>query len=366
MILMDDAPTPLEDELAGRLAAWDDALAAGHVPDGSDTVTAPVELHAPLARGLGMLRRLNGMRRPKASDSTDEAIQIGRRFGRFFVRRVLGRGGFASVFLAYDPQLGREVALKLPHPEALVTPELRERFRIEAQAAAALDHPNLVAVFEADAIGPICYLVTAYCAGGSLSQWLREQATPAPIPLAADWIAQLADGVEHAHARGILHRDLKPGNVLLAEHAPSTIVKVADFGLAKPIESDANLTRTGAVVGTPNYMAPEQTGGKSVAMVATDIYALGAILYELLVGRPPFVADSPIEVLQLVREQEPIAPRKLRLAIPRDLETICLKCLQKDPGQRYTAAAALVDDLRRFLAREPIRARPIGPIEKTT
>jgi tetratricopeptide (TPR) repeat protein len=365
MKLVDDAPTPLEDELAGRLAAWDDALAAGNAPDGSDSVTAPVELHEPLARGLGMLRRLNGMRRSKRSAGADDAVQIGQRFGRFFVRRLLGRGGFASVFLAYDPQLGREVAIKLPHPEALVTPELRERFRIEAQAAAALDHPNLVAVFEADAIGPICYLVTAYCAGGSLAQWLRGQSAPVPIALAAEWIAQLADGVAHAHARGILHRDLKPGNILLTEDSSAaTLVKVADFGLAKPVETDANLTRTGAVIGTPNYMSPEQTGGKLTASPGADIYALGAILYELLVGRPPFVADSPIEVLQLVRDQEPIAPRKLRPAIPRDLETICLKCLQKEPVRRYESAASLADDLRRFLAHEPICARPVGSRER--
>jgi eukaryotic-like serine/threonine-protein kinase len=379
-----EAPTPLEDEFAGRLAALDDALAAGRPPEKDDTQTAPAELQAPLARGLSMLRLLNHLRKPNPSPESDtpeevsepapsstetRAPDVGQRFGRFFVRRLLGRGGFASVFLAFDPRLGREVALKVPHPEALVTPQLRERFRIEAQAAAKLDHPNLVTIYEAGEIGPICYLVIAYCPGGSLNQWLHEQNAPVPIALAADWTRQLADAVQHAHQNGILHRDIKPGNVLLRHEAavkgPSTTVLISDFGLAKPIEDASDLTRTGAVLGTPSYMAPEQTAGKGATVgPAADVYALGAILYELLTGHPPFAGDSPMEVLQMVRSSEPVAPRKLRPSIPRDLETICLHCLEKEPVRRYPSAAELSADLRRFVAHEPIRARPVGRAER--
>jgi WD40 repeat protein len=288
------------------------------------------------------------------------------------------------VFLAYDPQLCREVALKVPRPEALATPELRERFGREARAAAALDHPNLVPVYEAGTEGAVFYIASAYCPGKTLAEWLRRRSDPVPFRLAAWLLARLAGGVGHAHSRGVVHRDLKPSNVLLetsgsppvddgkrADLGPNFIPRVTDFGLAKIQESTDGTfnagcaTQSGAVVGTPRYMAPEQARGQSHEIGrAADVWALGVILYELLTGRPPFVAETPLEVLEQVRLQEPVPPRRLTPRCPRDLETICLKCLRKEPARRYPSAEALADDLRRFQAGEPIRARPVGAWER--
>jgi WD40 repeat protein/serine/threonine protein kinase len=303
--------------------------------------------------------------------------------GRFEIERELGRGGCGVVFLAYDPELRREVALKVPRPEVLATSELRERFRREARAAAGLDHPNLVPVYEAGEVGAVCYIASAYCPGITLAQWLRQQSEPLSFHEAATLVATLADAVDHAHTRGVLHRDLKPSNVLLQiadwrlqtenQQTPasgqsailslqSVIPKISDFGLAKLVEGDTgHETRTGALLGTPAYMAPEQAEGKIRAIgPATDVYALGTILYELLTGRLPFRGESDLDTLEQVRSQEPMAPSRLRARLPQDLTTICLKCLEKDPHRRYASAADLATDLQRFLRGEPIRARRAG------
>jgi WD40 repeat protein len=297
------------------------------------------------------------------------------RFGRFEVRRELGRGSFGVVFLAYDPRLRRQVALKVPRPDVLVSAEMRRRFEREARAAAGLDHPNVVPVFDSGEEGSVSFIASAYCPGPTLSAWLKARQGPVAPRLAARITLQVAGAIAHAHSRGVLHRDLKPGNVIM-EPVPAgssargdhdglnSIPRITDFGLARLVATEQEATaptQAGAILGTPSYMAPEQAeGGGAAVGPTTDVYGLGAILYTLLVGRPPFQADSPIDTLLLLRTQDPIAPSRLRPRVPRDLETICLKCLSKEPRRRYASVDALADDLERFLAGRPIKARRIG------
>jgi WD40 repeat protein len=379
-----DDPASQDEQFATHLAAWDEALAEGRTPQDS-AAGAPAELQERLERaqaGVELLRRL-WPARPAAGGAGPD---LPARFGRFEVRRELGRGGYGVVFLAYDPQLRREVALKVPRADALLTPELRARFRQEAHAAAGLDHPNVVPVYEAGEVGPVCYIASAYCPGPSLADWLRQGRKRPPFSAAAALVAAVADGVQHAHDRGVLHRDLKPANILLQglgigdqgsgadpAGAPgllipdlqSPIPKITDFGLAKLAGDGAARTPTGAVLGTPSYMAPEQARGRGEALgPAVDVYALGATLYEMLTGRPPFEGDTPLHTLAQVCSQEPVAPSRLRPQLPCDLETICLKCLRKEPANRYAGAGALADDLRRLLGGKPIHARPVGVAER--
>jgi WD40 repeat protein len=268
------------------------------------------------------------------------------------------------------------VALKVPRLEALLCDEARRRFLTEARAAALLDHPNIVPIREAGEAGPLWYIASAYCEGPTLAEWLAGRREPVPPAEAAALVATLADAVEHMHARGILHRDLKPGNILMASGGceppdraasggshpalASCAPKITDFGLAKVRDEAGDSTRTGVGFGTPAYMAPEQaTGAKSVGATA-DVYALGAILYELLAGRPPLTGATPAETFRLVVGEEPPPLRRFRRGVSRDLEAICLKCLQKEPARRYATAAALAGDLRRYLACRPTQARPTG------
>ncbi len=266
----------------------------------------------------------------------------------------------------------------MPRDEVVVTPQLRARFRREAMAAAGLDHPNIVPVYEAGEEGSVCFIASAYCPGITLAAWLRQRTAPVPSRMAAEFVATLAGAVEHAHGRGVLHRDLKPSNVLLEEPTPGTagddrselVPRVTDFGLAKlqdagPGEDAANATVSGVIMGTPKYMAPEQAVG-NVGQIgpSADIYSLGVILYEMLTGRTPFQGDSALDTLVQVRTQDPLPPSRLRPRLPRDLETICLKCLKKNPQARYPSAQALADDLHRFLAALPIRARPTPARER--
>jgi WD40 repeat protein/tetratricopeptide (TPR) repeat protein len=297
----------------------------------------------------------------------------------------LGRGGMGVVYKARHLKLGRIVALKMLLGGAYAGPHERDRFKTEAAAAARLQHPNIVQIFEVGEEKSCPYLALEYVEDGSLDQCL--QGTPLP-PWEAALLAQtLARAVHEAHRRGIVHRDLKPANVLLrrkseirnpkSESGPPPGIsdfgfrisdfepKIADFGLAKRLDAATVNTQSGMVLGTPDFMAPEQAeGSRSTVGPGADVYALGAILYYLLVGRPPFLAATALDTLMRVRSEEPVAPSVLQPKVPRDLETICLKCLLKSPARRYESAAALADDLGRFLAGEAVRARPTPAWER--
>jgi serine/threonine-protein kinase len=276
------------------------------------------------------------------------------------VEDVLGRGGMGVVFRARHLRLGRLVALKMTLAGSYASAHQRERFRREAEAVAALRHANIVQVYDVGDWAGRPYFTLELLDGGSLAQ--RLTGTPQPASQAAALLAILADAMHAAHQGGIVHRDLKPANILFTlEGTP----KVTDFGLARRLESGPRLTLSGDLVGTPSYMAPEQARGQSRAVgPAVDVYALGAILYELLTGRPPFRAETPAETILQVVEQEPVPPAWLNAKVPRDLQTICLKCLQKEPLRRYPSAASLGADLRRFLDGEAIEARPEGRLER--
>jgi tetratricopeptide (TPR) repeat protein len=302
------------------------------------------------------------------------------------ILQELGRGGMGVVYKARHLRLQRLVALKMIPAGAHPGPMGLARFRTEAEAVAQLQHPNIVQIYETGEYEGRPYFSLEFVEGGSLEQHMRSR--PTTPRAAAELVETLARTMDVAHQRGIVHRDLKPGNVLLAAASGNssvlrkeqlatdtslptdhwyrtTVPKIADFGLAKRVNSDSSQTVAGTVLGTPSYMAPEQAAGKIREVgPAADIYSLGAILYDLLAGRPPFKAGRPVDTIRLVLEQEPVPPRQLEPRVPRDLETICLKCLQKDPARRYARAGDLADDLRRFLEDEPIRARPTPAWER--
>jgi hypothetical protein len=269
------------------------------------------------------------------------------------ILEVLGRGGMGVVYKARQVHLKRVVALKMILASAHASPEQMARFRFEAEAEARMQHPNIVQVYEVGERDGCPYFSLEYVEAGSLATRLTGQ--PLPAREAAHLIAVLARAVAYAHQHGILHRDLKPANVLLTAAGEP---KIADFGLAKRLEDDHGQTQSGAVIGTPAYMAPEQAAGKGRSIgPAADVYALGAILYELLTGRPPFQAETQMDTLLQVLEKEPRSLREVNPDVPRDLEIITLKCLRKRPTERFASAEDLAEDLRRFLDNEPIKAR---------
>jgi WD40 repeat protein len=292
-----------------------------------------------------------------------QAASAPRRLGDYELLEEIGHGCTGVVYRARQTSAGREVALKviLGGPAASATEA--ERFRRESQAIAALDHPNIVPIYEVGTHAGQHYFSMKWCRGGTLAEHCAG--------FQADWLGTaevmtaVARAVHHAHERGILHRDLKPSNILLeAGTLPDDLPTpyVSDFGLAKRLDGDPTLSSTGAILGTPGYMSPEQAAGKKDLSPAADVYGLGAILYELLTGRPPFQCESLLAALQQAGTQEPPRPRSLRRDIPRDLETICRKCLNKRPARRYESAAALAEDLENWLHHRPISVRRPGPV----
>jgi len=279
-------------------------------------------------------------------------LEIPRQIADYDLVDELGRGGMGVVYKAWDRQLERFVALKMILRGAHASSSDQARFRSEAQAAAGLNHPNIVPVYQVGEVDGHAFFSMKYVPGLTLSEVMKKG--PLLQRQATAYLARIARAVHHAHQAGILHRDLKPANVLIDENDEPL---VADFGLAKRTENDPSLTGSGAIVGTPSYMAPEQAMGQGQPTPAADVYSLGAILYEMLTGRPPFLAATPVDTLLLVRSEEPVRPRLLNPQIDLDLEFICRKCLEKNPEHRYASAAQLADDLEAFTHGEPVSAR---------
>jgi serine/threonine protein kinase len=362
--LVDSLPGSL-DPIAPLLGA---ALAAGAavlptLPPSIPAIQAPAEATRPL------------------SELPAAPIQV----PGYEVLAEVGRGGMGVVYKARQLRPDRIVALKMLLAGRHAEPKERTRFLHEAEAVAQLQHPNIVPLYEAGQHDDLPYFTLEFVAGGNLANLL--QGKPLPPRDAARLVEQLARGMQYAHERGIIHRDLKPANILLQRdegggmkdetktigpsdsslipHPSSLLPKITDFGLAKIIADSTALTSTGAVFGTPSYMAPEQARGEAKQVsAAADIYALGAILYECLTGRPPFQGPTTADALLQVLQDEPVPPSCLQRTMPRDLETICLKCLEKAPNRRHASARELAEDLRRFQANEPIRARPVGHWER--
>jgi tetratricopeptide (TPR) repeat protein len=386
----------LERLLAGQPGAGEDAAVAAHVEGcaacrqrlerllAADTESGVLALRragpSPADAGATLLERFVPDRPAQPAGAPEGAPGQPAAAGGvlpevpgYDVEAEVGRGGMGVVYRARHRGLGRAVALKMILAGAEAGPDERARFRTEAEAVARLQHPNIVQVYDAGEHHGRPYLALEFVDGGSLKDAL--DGTPRPARPSAELVETLARAVHHAHQRGIVHRDLKPANVLLAAggepgakpqaaHTP----KVTDFGLAKLVAGPAGAagpTRSGVVVGTPSYMAPEQAAGKVKEVgPAADVYALGAVLYELLTGRPPFRAGTQLDTLLQVLHDEPAPVRRLQPQVPRDLETVCHKCLHKDPARRYGSAEALADDLRRFLDGEPVAARPVSRVER--
>jgi WD40 repeat protein len=295
-------------------------------------------------------------RRAEAPAADGLAVRFPQRLGDYELLEEIARGGMGVVFKARQQSVQRVVALKMILAAPLASPAEEQRFRAEAEAVAALDHPHIVPLFEAGECDGHPYYTMRLMEGGSLAGQLTRLV---PNPCAAAALMEVvARAVHYAHQRGILHRDLKPANILLDANG---VPHVTDFGLARRLDGSTGLTQPGAIVGTPGYMAPEQAGGSGQRLTtAADVYALGAILYELLTGQPPFQAATPLETVLQVIADEPAPVRRLRPAVPKDLATVCHKCLEKHPARRYASAEALAEDLRRFGSGEPVAARPVG------
>src|SRR5438552_5690495 len=292
---------------------------------------------------------------PDSKTTTHIAKVLGE-FGDYELLEEIGRGGQGVVFRARQKSLNRTVALKIIGLRQWASKAHVKRFRLEAEAAARLDHPCIVPIYEVGERDGCCYFSMKFVEGGQLDEAVRR--TPMPMRQAAELMAKVARTVHYAHEHGILHRDIKPGNILLDANGEPHLT---DFGLARLVESESSVTHTLEVMGTPSYMAPEQAMGNNAAVTkVTDVYGLGAVLYQLLTGHPPFAGGTTYETIKLVLETEPRQPRLWNPKVDRDLSTICLKCLEKDPKRRYASALALAEDLEHWLKHEPIRARRIG------
>src|SRR5947207_5312737 len=277
-------------------------------------------------------------------------------FGDYELLEEIGRGGQGVVYRAHQRSLNRTVALKVIGLGPWATEVHLKRFRREAEAAASLEHSGIVPIYEVGEREGSCYFSMKFVEGGQLDEVVRRE--PMPIRQAAELIAKVARTVHYAHEHGILHRDIKPGNILLDKNGEPHL---ADFGLARLVETESTLTRTKDLMGTPSYMAPEQAVGNNAQITrATDVYGLGAVLYQLLTGHPPFAGGTTYETIKLLLDTEPKQPRLLNPKVDRDLSTICLKCLEKDPQRRYSSSLALAEALEHWLKHEPILARHTG------
>ncbi|MCA9085160.1 MAG: serine/threonine protein kinase [Planctomycetaceae bacterium] len=290
----------------------------------------------------------------------------------FRLLQVVGRGGMGSVFYALDERLDRHVALKLPRLDVFGNPTLRSRFLREAKVAAGLSHPGLVAVHEFGVSGQLCYLVSEWCPGGDLAAWLRRCPGPLPAQVVARFIQQLASAVAYCHDSGVLHLDIKPGNIILkdsirtengSDKEPGSPM-LTDFGLARMVEDNLPLPHTSLMLGTPLYMAPEQAACRTEDIGrATDVFSIGVVMYELLTGRRLFEGTNSIEILDQVRSDANISLPRMD-SIPRDLRVICQACLERRPEDRYSSARDLADDLTRFLNGDPVQIRPVSRLRK--
>ncbi len=354
-----------EQQLDDALAAYYEAIAAGQPVDREALLARHPELAAELTAFFAAEERMDRLMVPlrpafgaKTANAIDDIFGQEHTVGDYELLDVLGQGGMGVVYKARQKSLNRLVALKMIRGDRLGLPGQAGRFRSEAEAVAALDHPNVVPIYEVGEWAGQRYFTMKLLEGGSVAQQLPRYL--ADQRGAVGLVLEIARAVQHAHDRGILHRDLKPSNILLdAASKPH----VADFGLAKWTETDSSVTSTGILLGTPSYVAPEQTsGGLRPETAATDVYGLGAIMYVVLTGRPPFEGETPLDTLDQVRKDEPPGLRALNGSVGRDLETICLKCLVKDPQSRYPSARAVADELERYLRGEPIQAQRLSVV----
>ncbi len=365
----------VKDHINSLLLLWQEQQAQGHNLSAAELCREFPELEPQLREQIRILKHMNGLqetpeatlhqqtvdihlledsREAAAEDAPRRAVQV----PGYEIVRELGRGGMGVVYLARQTRLGRLVALKMILDGGHARQDDLQRFRTEAEAIARLQHPHIVQVFEVGDQEGLPFFSLEFCPGGNLDRKLAG--SPLPPQEAAQLLAMLARAVQAAHQANVIHRDLKPANVLLAADGTP---KVTDFGLARKLD-EVGQTQTGSVMGTPSYMAPEQAAGQKHLTPAVDVYGLGAVLYECLTGRPPFRAATPLDTVMQVLEGQPAPPRLLNPQVPRDLETICLKCLEKEPRRRYASAGEVADDLDRFLAGEPITARSLNLVDR--
>lgn len=356
--------TAPEQTVIELLVEWDDQRRQGKTPSPEALCPDNPAIQAELRQRIQRRQQLSGAFDVLPLNDLDAPTveQPLPQVAGYELLEVIGHGGMGVVYKARQKGLNRIVALKMVLAGIKASPVSLARFRAEAEAVAHLDHANILQIYEIGEHDGSPFLVLEYVSGGSLAQQL--DGTPVAAKQAAYLVMSLARAVEHAHQRGIVHRDLKPANVLLlADGTP----KIADFGLAKRADSEQIHTQTGAILGSPSYMAPEQAAGATDKIgPATDVYALGAILYELLTGRPPFKGASLMETIEQVCEHDPASIRSLQPKTPRDLETICLKCLEKQQQRRYASAAELADDLQQFLRGDPISAQSLTLLDQVT
>jgi serine/threonine protein kinase len=350
-------PDNRETRLDAVVTAFLESRERGELPVAEEWINRHIDLAPDLADFLTSLEKIDQAVAPLRALTSPL-----RTFGDYELLAELGRGGMGIVYKARDRRLNRLVALKMIRAAQQATPGEAQRFRNESEAAAHLDHPHIVPIYHVGEVDGQLYFTMQLLDGGSLTGRLDRYRSNHRA--AARLAAAIAVAVHHAHQRGILHRDLKPSNILLDSSGEP---RVADFGLAKWLSAGGTLTETGEVVGTPAYMALELASGhKGAATTAADVYGVGAILYELLTGRPPMRGSNRLDTVLKVINDDPVPPRKLDPRIPVDLETICLKCLEKEASKRYASAGDVADDLRRYLSNEPILARPAGNVRRFT